>query len=132
MNGQALNELSERVIGACIEVHRALGPGLLESAYEVCLARELVLRGIPFRRQVAVPVHYKEEWLEAGYRVDLLIDDCLVVELKAAKTPGNLLKAQLMTYLKLLDLPLALGINFNQERLLDGLTRVMNGYPDSL
>ena len=125
-----MNELSEQVIGACIEVHRNLGPGLLESAYEVCLAHELTLRGIPFHRQVPVPVRYKNVCLEAGYRLDLLVDGRLILELKATKIPGNILKAQLLTYLKLMDLTLALGVNFNQEPLVDGVTRVLNGYPD--
>lgn len=91
MEDQALNDLSEQVIGACIEVHRNLGPGLLESTYEVCLAHELTLRGIPFQRQAPVPVRYKGERLEAGYRLDLLIDGRLILELKAAKVPGNIL-----------------------------------------
>lgn len=127
MDGLELNELSEQVMGASIEVHRELGPGLPESAYEVCLARELSLRGIPFRRQMPVPVAYKSERLEAGYRIDLLIDDRLILELKAAKVPANLLRAQLITYLRLMDLPLALGVNFNHERLVGGLTRVKLG-----
>ena len=125
-----LNELSRRVIAACIEVHKELGPGLLESAYEVCLARELSLAGIPFRRQVSVPVTYKGEFMEAGYRIDLLVDECLIVELKAAKSPSGILQAQLLTYLKLMNLPLGLGVSFGNVRLIDGVTRVVNGIPE--
>lgn len=128
---EALNDLSQKVIAACIEVHRELGPGLLESAYEVCLARELVLMGIPFQRQVPVPVAYKGERLDSGYRIDLLVDGRLVVELKAARNPSGLLRAQILTYLKLMSLPLGLGVNFNQTRLVDGVTRVIHDLPQS-
>ncbi|HEX9010536.1 MAG TPA: GxxExxY protein [Holophagaceae bacterium] len=128
---EALNELSQKVIAACIEVHRELGPGLLESAYEVCLARELVLMGIPFQRQVPVPVAYKGERLDSGYRIDLLVDGRLVVELKAARNHPGLLRAQILTYLKLMSLPLGLGVNFNQARLVDGVTRVIHDLPSS-
>jgi len=127
---EGLNDLSQRVIAACIEVHRELGPGLLESAYEVCLGRELWLAGIPFKRQVPVPVRYKGEVLDAGYRIDLLVDDRLIVELKAARTQPNLVRAQVLTYLKLMNLPLGLGVNFNHLRLIDGLVRVVNHLPE--
>ncbi len=127
-----LNQLSQRVIAACIEVHRELGPGLLESAYELCLARELALAGIPCRCQVPVPVFNKGEVLDAGYRIDLLVDERLIVELKAAKGVPSLVKAQLLTYLKLMKLPLGLGVNFNHVRLVDGLTRVVNGLPEGI
>ena len=126
---EGLNQLSRQVIAACIEVHRELGPGLLESAYELCLARELTLAGIPFRRQVPVPVTYKGEVLDVGYRIDPLVDERLIVELKAARAQPNLVKAQVLTYLKLLCLPLGLGVNFNHVRLVDGITRVVNGLP---
>ncbi|WP_306590642.1 GxxExxY protein [Geothrix sp. 21YS21S-4] len=126
-----LNGLSQRVIAACIEVHRSLGPGLLESAYEVCLARELALAGIPFQRQVAVPVSYKGAILDAGYRIDLLVEGRLIVELKAARSPINLLRAQVLTYLKLMNLALGLGVNFNQVRLVDGVTRVIHTSSES-
>jgi GxxExxY protein len=129
---EGLNQLSQQVIAACIEVHRELGPGLLESAYELCLARELTLAGIPFSRQVPVPVSYKGEILDVGYRIDLLVDERLIVELKAAKAQPNLVKAQVLTYLKLLRLPLGLGVNFNHVRLVDGITRVVNGLPEPL
>jgi GxxExxY protein len=127
----SLDELSQQVIAACIEVHRELGPGLLESAYEACLAKELLLRGMPFRRQVPVPLVYKGEPVEAGFRVDLLIDDRLILELKADHGNVNLARAQLLTYLKLMDLHLGLVVNFNHLRLVDGLTRVVLDLPEA-
>ena len=131
LDPEGLNELSQRVIAACIEVHRALGPGLLESAYEMCLAKELTLAGIAFQRQVPVPVFYKGEALDAGYRIDLLVEGRLIVELKAARNPTGLVRAQVLTYLKLMSLPLGLGVNFNQVRLVDGITRVIHTCPES-
>lgn len=131
MNSQSLDELSQQVIAACIEVHRELGPGLLESAYEACLAKELLLRSIPFRRQIPVPLRYKGELVEAGFRVDLVVDDRLILELKADHGPVNLARAQLLTYLKLMGLHLGLVVNFNQLRLVDGLTRVVLDFPES-
>ncbi|WP_243383971.1 GxxExxY protein [Geothrix alkalitolerans] len=129
---EGLNKLSQRVIAACIEVHRELGPGLLESAYEICLARELTLAGIAYQRQVPVPVTYKGERLDAGYRIDLLVEGQLVIELKAAKNPVGLVRAQVLTYLKLMGLSLGLGVNFNQVRLVDGITRVVHNLPEPL
>jgi GxxExxY protein len=131
LDPEDLNQPSPRVIAACIEVHRELGPGLLESAYEICPGRELVLMGIPFRRQVPVPVTYKGEVLDVGYRIDLLVDERLIVELKAARSQPNLVKAQVLTYLTLVRLPLGLGVNFNQVRLVDGLTRVVNNLSET-
>lgn len=131
MSSQSLDELSQQVIAACIDVHRELGPGLLESAYEACLAKELLLRSIPFRRQIPVPLRYKGELVEAGFRVDLLVDDRLILELKADHGPVNLARAQLLTYLKLMGLHLGLVVNFNQLRLVDGLTRVVLDFPES-
>jgi GxxExxY protein len=131
MGGQRLDELSQQVIAACIEVHRELGPGLLESAYEASLAKELLLRNIPFKRQVPAPLRYKGELVEAGFRVDLLVDGCLILELKADRGPVNLARAQLLTYLKLMGLHLGLVLNFNHLRLVDGLTRVVLDLPES-
>ncbi|HET8715321.1 MAG TPA: GxxExxY protein [Holophagaceae bacterium] len=131
MSSQSLDELSQQVIAACIDVHRELGPGLLESAYEACLAKELLLRSIPFRRQIPVPLRYKGELVEAGFRVDLLVDDRLILELKADHGPVNLARAQLLTYLKLMGLHLGLVVNFNQLRLVDGLTQVVLDFPES-
>src|SRR5579859_7887692 len=95
------NDVTHEIIGAAIEVHRTLGPGLLESAYEECLARELVVRGIGFERQRATPVEYKGIQLDCGYRVDLLVESLVVVEIKAVETILPVHEAQLLTYLRL-------------------------------
>lgn len=120
--------LANEVIGAAIEVHRHLGPGLLESAYEECLAHELTLRGLPFERQVALPVSYKDIRLDCGYRLDFLVDKLLIVELKAVKSLEPIHTAQLLTYLRLKDLHLGLLLNFSEEVLKQGIKRVINGY----
>jgi len=125
-----LNDLSGEIIGACIEVHRSLGPGLLESAYEECLCHELALREIPFERQVTLPVKYKGVKLDCGYRLDLVVDKRIVVELKAVESVTDLHRAQLITYLKLLDCRLGLLINFNVAVLKEGIVRVALGAPD--
>lgn len=122
-----LNQLSEAVIGACIEVHRNLGPGLLESTYEQCLCRELSLRNIPFEFQVPLPVNYKGMLLDCGYRLDLIVDGRLVIELKAIEAVLPIREAQLMTYLKLGHWQLGLLINFNVQMLKDGITRRVMG-----
>lgn len=114
---------SELVIGAAIEVHRNLGPGLLESAYEVCLARELAGRGVEFQRQVELPVVYKGERLDAGFRIDLLVADAIVVELKAIEKVLPVHEAQLITYLRLSNKRVGLLINFNVPMLKDGIVR---------
>ena len=116
--------LTAAVIGAAIEVHRALGPGLLESAYEECLCHELSLRGIPFERQRSLPVAYKKVHLDCGYRIDLVIDERLVVEVKAVDALNPLHQAQVLTYLKLSGLRIGLLINFNSTVLKDGLKRI--------
>ena len=113
--------LTEKVIGCAIEVHRALGPGLLESAYEQCVARELTLNCIAFRLQVPIPVHHKGVDLDCGYRVDLLIDDRLVVELKSAERLSPLFDAQVLTYMRLARIGTGPLINFNTRRLVDGV-----------
>jgi len=115
--------VTEKIIGCAIEVHRALGPGLLESAYEKCLAFELGQHGIPFRRQVPVPVEYKGARIECGYRIDLLIDDLVILELKSVDQLAPVHDAQLLTYMKLARIRTGLLINFNQQRLIDGLRR---------
>ena len=122
-----LSELSGAVIGAAIEVHRELGPGLLESAYELALERELGLRKVPVQRQVAVPLEYKGIELGDGFRLDLLVDDALVVEVKAVDRLQPIHEAQLLTYLKLADKRLGLLINFNERTLKEGVKRVANG-----
>ena len=118
-----LNRITEQIIGAAIEVHRALGPGLLESAYEECLCRELSLRSVPFQRQYPLPVEYKDIRLECGYRLDLLVADSVVVELKAVSSLEPIHDAQLLTYLKLGGWKLGLLINFNVPILKDGIRR---------
>ena len=122
-----LSELSGAVIGAAIEVHRVLGPGLLESAYELALERELGLRKVSVQRQVAVPLEYKGIELGDGFRLDLLVDDALVVEVKAVDRLQPIHDTQLLTYLKLANKRLGLLINFNERTLKEGVKRVANG-----
>lgn len=120
---QELDPLTYKVIGCAIEVHRALGPGLLESAYEQCLAHELSLAEIPFRRQVPLPVEYKGLKLDCGYRLDFLVDDRLVLELKSVEGLSDVHTAQLLTYMRLARAPVGLLINFNVTLLKDGIRR---------
>ena len=122
------NEISEIIIGAAIEVHKHLGPGLLESAYEACLAYELKQQGLEVKQQLVLPVVYKEVKLDAGYRIDLLIENKVIIEVKSVDAMANIHIAQLLTYLKLKDIRLGLLINFNTEKLVNGLKRVINGY----
>ena len=117
-------ELTEKVIGCAIEVHRMLGPGLLESTYQQCLAHELMLNAIPFRLEASLPVDYKGVKLDCGYRLDLVVDEQLIVELKAVDQITGLHQAQLMTYMKLSKVSLGLLINFNVTRLVDGVKRM--------
>ena len=122
------NLLSEKVIDAAIEVHRTLGgPGLLESLYEDALYHELKLRNIPVQSQVQIPVIYKSRPLRESMRLDLLVDCKIIIEVKATEKENAVHKAQVLTYLRLTTLKLGLVINFGQERLIDGLTRVVNG-----
>jgi GxxExxY protein len=118
-----LSDLTERIIGAAIEVHRSLGPGLLESAYEACLAVELRERGLFVEEQVMVPVVYKGRPIEAAYRIDLLVEKSVVVELKSVDEVTPVHEAQLITYLKLANKKVGLLINFNVELLKNGITR---------
>ncbi len=124
---QKLNELSGKVIGACIEIHRELGPGLLETAYEECLAYELSKTGLRIQRQRALPVHYKEVQLDCGYRLDFVIEDLLIIEIKAVTELHPIHEAQLLTYLKLDKKELGLLINFNVPVLKQGVKRVACG-----
>lgn len=122
-----INQITEQIIGAAIEVHRALGPGLLESAYEECLARELALRQIPFERQKPIPLTYKDAVIDIGFRLDLIVDGQVVVELKAVDALQPIHEAQVLTYLKLTGKQAALLINFNTQVLHNGIRRlVMN------
>ena len=121
------NELTEAIIGAAMEVHRALGPGLLESIYEMCLCRELSIRGIPFERQVLTPVEYKGVKLDCGYRADIVVDGTILLEIKAIDSLLPIHDAQLLSYLKLGGWKIGLLINFNVELLKNGLRRRVFG-----
>ena len=118
-------EFASIVVDAAVKVHRVLGPGLLEGVYETCLEREFQLRGTPFRSQVSVPVVYEGVKLETGFRVDLLIGERVVVELKAVEAMLPVHRYQLLTYLKLMKLRLGLLINFNVPHIRDGIKRVV-------
>lgn len=121
------NGLSREVIGAAIEVHKALGPGLLESAYEECLCQELKMRNIPFERQVDLPIEYKGIKLSAGYRMDIVVENLLVLELKSVEKLLPIHQAQLITYLRLSNIWLGLLINFNVPTLKQGIKRLVQG-----
>ena len=123
-----LTELTERVIGAAIEVHRVLGPGLMESAYEECLCHELSLRGLRFERQVSLPVCYKGVNLDCGYKMDVVVERRLVLELKTVDKLQPVHEAQLLTYLKLAHLRLGLLLNFSVPVLREGIRRMNNGF----
>jgi GxxExxY protein len=117
--------LSKEIIGAAIEVHRNLGPGLLESAYEQCLAHELSLRGITFERQKPVPVLYKNVKLDCGFRLDLLVQGKVVVEVKSVDKLNAVHEAQVLTYLKLTGCRLGMLLNFNERQMRDGIKRLV-------
>ena len=128
---ERLNRITEDIIGAAIEVHREIGPGLLESAYEACLAFELSERKRKVVRQVPLPLVYKSVKLDCGYRLDLLVDDLVIVELKAVDALNDVHKAQLLSYLKISGLNVGLLINFNVKMLKQGIVRVVNNLPES-
>jgi GxxExxY protein len=118
------NEWSNKIIGAFIEVHRAFGPGLLESIYQQCLAREFSLQGIPFQKEVSRPITYKDVAVECGLRLDFMVDNRVIIELKAVEKLLPVHKAQVLTYLKLTSCKLGLLINFNVPILKDGIERI--------
>jgi GxxExxY protein len=120
-----VNQLTGRVIGAAIEVHKTLGPGLLESAYEECLCRELDLHGLHYTQQKPLPIEYKGVKLDCGYRIDVLVEDVVIVELKSVESLEPIHEAQLLTYLKLTGRKVGLLINFNVPVLRDGIKRMM-------
>ena len=122
------NQISSKIIGAAIEVHKQLGPGLLESTYETCLAFELNQMGLKVDRQIALPVVYKDVKLNAGYRIDLLVEHKVIVEVKSVEGFVDIHTAQLLTYLKLKDIKLGLLINFNSVKVIDGLKRIVNNF----
>lgn len=125
-----INWITERIIGAAIDVHKQLGPGLLESAYEECLNYELIGQGLSTARQQPLPVVYKEIKLDCGYRIDLIVEDRVIVELKAVERLLPVHEAQLLTYLKLLDRRAGLLINFNVSLLRQGIRRVVNNFSE--
>jgi GxxExxY protein len=128
---ERLNKITETIIGAAIKVHQALGPGLLESAYEACLAFDLAQCGLKVEQQKPLPVIYREVKLECGYRLDLLVEDAVIVEIKAVDKLAPIHEAQLLSYLRLSGCKVGLLINFNVQVLTDGLRRKVNGFPDS-
>ena len=133
MNGRlTINQVTGAILGAAIDVHRVLGPGLLESAYQRCLCYELELRKLPFVQELSLPIRYKGIDVDAAYRLDLLVDDRVVVEIKAVQSVLPIHTAQLITYLKLGKWPVGLLINFNVELLKDGVTRLANNYTGPL
>lgn len=126
----SLNKITETIIGAAINVHKALGPGLLESAYETCLVYELAQHGLKIIQQKPISVIYREVTLDCGYRLDLLVEDEVIVEIKSVDTLLPIHKAQLMSYLKLSGCPVGLLINFNVQLLKSGIVRLVNQFPD--
>jgi GxxExxY protein len=116
-------ELTEKILGAAIEVHKALGPGLLESAYEECLCHEFNLRALRFERQIKVPVVYKGIHLDCGYQLDLMVENTVILELKSVERVTSIHEAQLLTYLKLMNKPVGFIINFNVPVLRAGIVR---------
>ncbi|MGD0598230.1 MAG: GxxExxY protein [Terriglobales bacterium] len=125
-----LNAITEQIIGAAMEVHRALGPGLLESAYEACLVFELRERGLRVEQQKPLPIAYKGVKLDCGYRLDL-VADCVIVEIKAVEKLNSVHEAQLLSYLKLANCPVGLLLNFHCTMLKHGIRRLVNNFPSS-
>jgi GxxExxY protein len=121
------NEIGHGVIGAAIKVHSSIGPGLLESAYELCLAYELTKQGFAIRKQVSIPIRYEDLTIENGYRIDLLVNDSVLIELKAVETILPVHKGQLLSYLRLGGFKLGYLLNFNVAHMRDGITRIVNG-----
>lgn len=124
-SAEELNKLTEKIIGAAIEVHRALGPGLLETGYEICLCRELSLRGLAFQRQLAIPIEYKGVKLDCGYRADMVVESSVLVDAKAIESLLPIHEAQLLTYLRLGGWKIGLLINFNVQSLKQGIRRAV-------
>lgn len=120
------NDLASQVIGCAIEVHRHLGPGLLESSYESCLCRELTMKGIPFMRQVPLEIQYKGEQIDCAYRMDIVVNGSLLLELKSTESRQSIHQAQIISYLKLSGLKQGLLINFNVRVLKDGIRSFLN------
>jgi len=127
-----INDITHEIIGAAIEVHRRLGPGLLESVYEACLAHEMRKRGLLFEQQKPIPVVYDEIKLEAGYRVDFFVEGRVVLDLKAQTELPPIVDAQVLSYMRLLDSRVGLIINFHVLKLIDGVKRLVNDYKPEL
>ena len=121
-----MNQLSSKIIGAAIEVHKTLGPGLLESAYEECLCHELGIQGLLFEKQKPLSIDYKGKKLDCGYRLDVVVEDTIILELKSCERIEPIHKAQLLTYLKLTGLNLGLLLNFNSVVMRNGIVRIVN------
>jgi len=130
IGGAELNELSRRVLGASIQVHSALGPGLLESAYEACLEHELRGLGLQVERQKTLPIRYRDVIVDPGYRIDLVVESRILLEIKAVRQLIPIHHAQLLTYLKLSGVHLGFLLNFNVSRLKNGITRLVHDFPD--
>lgn len=130
MTNERLNHLTREIIGAAIEVHRAVGPGLLESTYAACLAFELAERGFKVEQQKSLPVVYREVKLEAGYRIDLFVEEAVIIEIKAIERLAPIHEAQLISDLRLAGCQVGLLINFNVRKLTEGVRRLVNQYPD--
>lgn len=128
---ERLDQITRRVIGAAIEVHKTVGPGLLESAYQVCLAFELREQGLKVEEQLPLPVIYKNVKLDCGYRIDLLVENEIVIEIKAIESLAPIHDAQLLSYLRLSRKRVGLLMNFYMRVLKDGLKRIVNEFPDS-
>jgi len=126
-----LDSITRQIIGAAIEVHRCLGPGLLESAYEACLAYELRQIGLKVEQQKPLPITYKDVKLDCGYRLDLVVEDSVVVEVKAVERLAPIHDAQLLSYLRIAEKRVGLIINFHVRVLKNGLKRIVNDFPDS-
>lgn len=132
VRAKRLDEITGQIVDAAIQVHRALGPGLLESAYEACLVSELVQRGFLVERQKDVPVVYRDTQIDCGYRLDLLVEGQVIVEVKAVDKLAPIHDAQVITYLRLSGMKVGLLVNFNVPLLKDGLRRLVNDYPETL
>lgn len=124
------NDITAKVIGAAIEVHRELGPGLLESTYEACLVHELIHSGVPIERQKRLPVHYRGVQIDCGYRLDLVVEQKVIVELKAVARVLPIHRAQILTYLRLSGLHVGLILNFHTLRMKDGVQRYVHQLPE--
>jgi GxxExxY protein len=127
-----VDELTQQIIGAAMEVHKTLGPGLLESAYEECLCYELLQRGLHFKRQVPLPVSYKGLKLDCGYKMDIVVEGSVILELKSVEDLMPVHTAQLLTYLRLSGMQVGLLLNFNKPLLKDGIKRLRNDADESL